>query len=132
MSKLAAPDWGPPNLQEETMQEITISFGGAVVAFIAAMGVPSAIMGLIVWTLKKRIDAKEHDQDEKNKAQQKLMVLLVQSTRASIALGEATAHAMQRGHTNGDMEVALKYASEVKHEQKNFLAEQGIHNLFDE
>ena len=89
-------------------------------------------MGLIVWALKKRIDSKDQDQEKKTKDQQKLMVLLVQSTRASIALGEATAHAMQRGHTNGDMEVALKYAADVKHEQKDFLAEQGIHNLFDE
>ena len=74
---------------------IQLDFGALVLAFIAAMGVPSAIMGLIVWALKKRIDAREKDQDEKNRAQQKLMVLLVQSTRASIALGEATAHAMR-------------------------------------
>lgn len=32
----------------------------------------------------------------------------------------------------GFMEAALKYAADVKHEQKDFLAEQGIHNLFDE
>lgn len=111
---------------------IQLDFGALVLAFIAAMGVPSAIMGLIVWALKKRIDAREKDQDEKNRAQQKLMVLLVQSTRASIALGEATAHAMQRGHTNGDTEAALEYAANVKHKQKQFLDEQGIHNLFDE
>lgn len=111
---------------------IEIDFWALVAAFVAAMGVPSAIMGLIVWFLKRRIDARDKDLEEKNKAQQKLMVLLVQSTRASIALGEATAHAMQRGHTNGDMEAALKYAADVKHEQKDFLAEQGIHNLFDE
>ena len=111
---------------------VQIDFGALVVAFIAAMGVPSAILGLIVWALKKRIDAREKDQEEKNRAQQKLMVLLVQSTRASIALGEATAHAMQRGHTNGDMEAALEYAADVKHKQKDFLAEQGIHNLFDD
>mgnify|MGYP005768540097 FL=1 len=109
-----------------------LDLGALVLAFIAAMGIPSAIMGLIVWVLKKRIDARDKDQDEKNKAQQKLMVLLVQSTRASIALGEATAHAMQRGHTNGDMEAALKYAADVKHSQKDFLAEQGIHNIFDD
>ena len=89
-------------------------------------------MGLIVWALKKRIDSKDQDQEKKTKDQQKLMVLLVQSTRASIALGEAAAHAMQRGHTNGDMEAALEYAANVKHEQKQFLDEQGIHNLFDE
>lgn len=111
---------------------VRIDLVALVVAFLAAMGVPSAIMGLIVWALKKRVDAREKDQDEKNQAQQRLMVLLVQSTRASIALGEATAHAMQRGHTNGDMEAALIYAADVKHKQKDFLAEQGIHNLFDE
>lgn len=111
---------------------VQLNLGALVLAFIAAMGVPSAVMGLIVWALKKRIDAREKDQDDKNRAQQRLMVLLVQSTRASIALGEATAHAMQRGHTNGDMEVALKYAADVKHSQKDFLAEQGIHNIFDD
>ena len=49
---------------------IQLDFGALVLAFIAAMGVPSAIMGLIVWALKKRIDAREKDQDEKNRAQQ--------------------------------------------------------------
>ena len=111
---------------------VQLNLGALVLAFIAAMGVPSAVMGLIVWALKKRIDAREKDQDEKNRAQQKLMVLLVQSTRASIALGEATAHAMQRGHTNGDMETALAYATDIKHKQKDFLAKQGIHALLDE
>lgn len=67
----------------------------------------------------------------KEQARQELILLLVQSTRASIALGEATAHAMQRGHTNGDTEAALAYATEVKHKQKDFLARQGIHALLD-
>lgn len=111
---------------------MTISIWGAVVAFFAAMGIPSAVMGLIVWAMKKRIDAKDKDQEKKNRDQQELMVLIVQSTRASIALGEATAHAMQRGYTNGDMEAALEYAANIKHKQKDFLAEQGIHNLFNE
>lgn len=111
---------------------VQIDLGALVVAFVAAMGIPSALMGFIVWKLERRIDAREKEQETKNSAQQKLMVLLVQSTRASIALGEATAHAMQRGHTNGDMEAALEYAANVKHEQKQFLDEQGIHNLFDE
>lgn len=111
---------------------VTIDFWAFCAAFLAAMGIPSAGMGLIVWGFKRRIDERDKAQEERNKAQQRLMVLLVQSTRASIALGEATAHAMQRGHTNGDMEAALEYAASVKHNQKAFLEEQGIHNLFDE
>lgn len=111
---------------------VQLNLGELALAFLAAMSIPSAIMGLIVWFLQRRITAREKEQDEKSQAQQRLMVLLVQSTRASIALGEATAHAMQRGHTNGDMEAALKYAADVKHSQKDFLAEQGIHNIFDD
>lgn len=111
---------------------VQLNLGEFALAFLAAMSIPSAIMGLIVWFLQRRITAREKEQDEKSQAQQRLMVLLVQSTRASIALGEATAHAMQRGHTNGDMEAALKYAADVKHSQKDFLAEQGIHNIFDD
>lgn len=117
------------------MQEITISFGGAVVAFIAAMGVPSAIMSLIVWRLKSRIEGKEKDQEERNSDQQELILLLIQSTRASIALGEATAKAVQRipdAHCNGDMRSAIEYATGVKHRQKEFLDKLGVKALLDE
>lgn len=100
--------------------------------FVVAMGVPSAITGLIVWRLKKSIESRDAEQLEKNKSQQELMLLLVQSTRASIALGEATAHALQRGHTNGDTEAALRYAAGVKHKQKEFLEQQGIHAIMEE
>lgn len=78
---------------------VEVSIGELLLAFVAAMGIPSAIMGLIVWRFKGHIEAREEAQAEKAKAQQDLFLLIVQSTRASIALGEATAHAMQRGHT---------------------------------
>ena len=110
---------------------VTASAGQLLLAFLAAMGIPGAIMGLIVWRIKGRFEERENELLGKEQARQELILLLVQSTRASIALGEATAHAMQRGHTNGDMEAALAYATEVKHKQKDFLARQGIHALLD-
>lgn len=110
---------------------VTASAGQLLLAFLAAMGIPGAIMGLIVWRIKGRFEEKENELLGKEQARQELILLLVQSTRASIALGEATAHAMQRGHTNGDMEAALAYATEIKHKQKDFLARQGIHALLD-
>ena len=70
-------------------------------------------------------------EEEHLKAQEELMVLLIRSTRASISLGEATAHALQRGHTNGDTESALAYALTIKQEQKDFLAKQGIHAMWE-
>ena len=110
---------------------VTASAGQLLLAFLAAMGIPGAIMGLIVWRIKGRFEERENELLGKEQARQELILLLVQSTRASIALGEATAHAMQRGHTNGDMEAALAYATEIKHTQKDFLARQGIHALLD-
>ena len=38
---------------------IQIDIGEMFLAFIAAMGIPSAIMGLVVWRLKGRIEEKE-------------------------------------------------------------------------
>lgn len=118
---------------------INITAGSLLAAFVAAMGIPSAIMGLIAWRIKARIKARERARDaaaaEKARAQQELVLILVQGTRASIALGEATARAVQRipdAHCNGDMHAALDYAVKIKHEQKDFLARQGIHALMDE
>lgn len=114
---------------------VQIEVGKLVMAFIVAMGIPSAVMGLIVWRLKGRIEDKEKAQDKKNEDQQELILILVQSTRASIALGEATAKAVQRipdAHCNGDMHSALEYATSIKHKQKEFLDRQGIHALLDD
>lgn len=57
-------------------------------------------------------------------------MLLVRSVRAAIALGEATATALKNGHANGETEAALQYAQKIKHEQKDFLTEQGIHAIY--
>ena len=119
---------------------IEITLGQAAAAFIVAMGVPSAITGFIVWNFERKISARDKKRDEKEKimrekakereeAREKLELCIVESTQAAIALGEATARAVQRipdAHCNGDMHAALKYAAEVKHNQKDFLAKQGI------
>lgn len=114
---------------------IQMDIRGFIVAFLAAMGIPSAIMGLIVWRLKGRIEDNEEAKEKKNTDQKELILILVQSTRAAIALGEATAKAVQRipdTHCNGDMHEALEYATSIKHEQKEFLDRQGISALLDD
>lgn len=101
---------------------------------LCVMSVPSAITGFCFWLLEKKIEKREKEQDEREKAREKNELLLIRSTGAAIALGEATAKAVQRipdAHCNGDMHDALEYATKVKHEQKDFLAEQGIRALYD-
>lgn len=114
---------------------VNLEAGQLLAAFVAAMGIPSAIMGFIVWKLEKRISKREKALEERESAQEELWLLLVQSTGAAIALGEATAKAVQRipdAHCNGDMHAALEYATKIKHSQKDFLAKQGIHSLLED
>lgn len=72
--------------------------------------------------------------EKQEQAREQLLISLIESTGAAIALGEATARAVQRipeAHCNGDMSSALKYAAKIKHKQKEFLAEQGVHAMVE-
>lgn len=116
-----------------------------VTAIVIAASIPSALTGFCFWIIENRIQKrakkredeekerrKEEERREKLREQQEL--LLVQGVGAAIALGEATAKAVQRipdAHCNGDMHAALDYAAKVKHEQKDFLARHGIEALYD-
>ena len=111
-----------------------VNVGQLLIAFVAAMGIPSAIMGIVVWKLERRITKSEKESEEREAARENLLVLIVQSSSAAIALGEATAKAVQRipdAHCNGDMHEALAYATGIKHKQKEFLTTKGIESLLD-
>lgn len=102
-------------------------------AFVAAMGIPSAITAFCFWLLQRRITKRESAQDEREKAREKNETLIIKGVGAAIALGEATAEAVQRipdAHCNGDMHAALEYARKVKHEHKEFMTEQSVHALY--
>ena len=125
----------------------------------AICGIPSAltvrIVGFLFWLLERRIAKQEEErvaQEEKlaaarEKQEQKLErerqnrdenrrefeKNLLATSNAALALGEATARAVQRipdAHCNGDMHAALNYAAKIKHEQRDFLTAHGIDNIF--
>lgn len=127
---------------------------------IAAMcGIPSAltvaIVGFFVWLLERSIVKRETARKEEEAKREKARAAedakleaervkqensrkafeknLLATSNAALALGEATARAVQRipdAHCNGDMHAALNYAAKIKHEQRDFLAAQGIDNIF--
>ena len=117
------------------------------VAFIAAVfgALPSATVAFCFWIIKQKLQKSEKTREEKEKqrrAEEKKReelreqqeLFLVQGVNAAIALGEATAKAVQRipdAHCNGDMHAALQYAAQVKHEQRDFLAKQGIIQIYE-
>jgi hypothetical protein len=115
-----------------------------LVALIVAMGVPSAITGFCFWlvehNIKKREEANKEERDkrqrltdERETAREKNEICMIRCVGAALALGEATAAAVQRipdAHCNGDMHEALEYAKKVKHEQKDFLTELGVKGIY--
>ena len=109
---------------------IELSVGG----LITLLGIPTAITAFCSWMLQRRITKREEAQEEREQAREQNEVLIIKGMGAAIALGEATAQAVQRipdAHCNGDMHAALEYATDIKHKQKDFLMEQGIQALWD-
>lgn len=125
--------------------EITLTVGQALWAFILALGIPSALTGFLVWNFERKITKREAKREkeqeerhkkeaEREKAREELQILTIQGVSAAIALGEATAKAVQRipdAHCNGDMHDALNYAIKIKHEQKDFLTRMGIASVVE-
>lgn len=93
-----------------------------------------AIIEALAARERKEVKKDREDEEKRQADQEKLLVLLIRSTGAAIALGEATAKAVQKipdAHCNGDMHAALEYATKIKHEQKEFLEKQGVHGVWE-
>ena len=114
--------------------KLTIAFDASEVILAFLGCIPSAVIGVIVWRAERRMEKRQKERDVKEEAREKNELLNVQATWAAVALAEATARAVQRipdAKCNGDMHAALEYAAKVKHDQKDFLAKQGIHALHE-
>lgn len=104
------------------------------------MGVPSAITGLLVWWFKRYIDKQDSKREEEEKERkareentERLMLLIMHTSRANNILATATAKAVQRipdAHCNGDMKEALERAAEIQKEEQQFLIDQGVKRIF--
>lgn len=106
-----------------------------ILAFVAAMGIPSAITGMAVWWLKKQMDKRDAALDEKEKNTERMILLIAQNSRATYTVAEATAKAVQRipdANCNGDMTEALTKAKKLQMEEQQFLIDQGIKRIFGE
>ena len=104
-----------------------------IIAFIIAMGLPSAFMGFLVWWLKRYIDKKESKKEEHDKNVEKMILLIAQNGRATYTVAKATAIAVQRipdAHCNGDMTEALGKAEKLQTEEQQFIIDQGMKRIF--
>ncbi len=105
-----------------------------MIDLLIAAGIPSAITGFLFWLLKRNIDKNEAKREEKENNTEQLMLMLINTSRSTNVLAEATAKAVQRipeAHCNGDMTAALAQAAKFQKEEQEFLTNQGIKNIFD-
>ena len=105
----------------------------------------SALVGFFFWLIQRNINQRDAEEQRRRTARQQELdqreqvryqheLYMMKSIDAAIALGEATARAVQRipdAHCNGDMHAALNYAQRVKHDRKDFLNEQALHIIAD-
>lgn len=103
-------------------------------SFILTMGIPSAICGLIVWYLKRTIEANERKREEHDRDIKNMMLMIIKTGKANYVLSTATAKAVQRipdAHCNGDMTSALAEAAAIQEEENAFLVDQGMKRVFE-
>lgn len=106
----------------------------AIHEFLLSAGVYAGICGFMFWMLKRYIDKRDKEKEEREQNTEKLMLMMMQTGRATNVLAEATARAVQRipdAHCNGDMTAALAEAAKIQNEEKEFLMDQGIKHIFE-
>jgi len=57
-------------------------------------GVPSAVTGFLFWLIKKEINKNEAKREEREKNTEKLMLMIMNTSRSTNILAEATARAV--------------------------------------
>lgn len=107
---------------------IELSVGG----LLTLLGIPTAITSLGLWLLQRRISKREAVQDAREAAREQNEVLLIQNTRAALALAEATAVAVQRipdAIATGTCTPPLNTPAK-SNMPKGFLTEQGVKAIY--
>ena len=100
---------------------------------IIAAGIPSAVMTVLVWWLKRYIDKQEKKREDREKNTEEFMLFVMKNSRATYFLADATARAVQRipeAHCNGDMKAALEEAAKIQKAEKDFMFDQGVKRIF--
>lgn len=102
---------------------------------LVLFAIPSSITGLFGWWVKKKIDQQEERQLEREKNQEKLMVMMMNSTKANSIGIQAVARAVQRipdAHANGDIDSAIEEMNQLQKAEDNFLTEQGVKHILND
>ena len=101
----------------------------------AAASIPSAVMGLIFWLLQKKIERMEETRNEKERQQEALQIIILDSLNGCIRLSRAVSVAVARipdARCNGDIRSALADIVETVRRQQEMIMKAGIHDILHE
>lgn len=105
-----------------------------VVELLLLFGIPSAITGLAVWWMKRKVEQNEKKNQEQQQNIEALIMMIVQSSKANQIGITAIAKAVQRipdAHCNGDMTAALAEMETIQQKEKQFLIDKGLKYIFE-
>ena len=107
---------------------------GTFWTILLSVGFPSAVVGGVVAfcfnRIEKKIEAERTAREEQEGKRREYERFQVKMLTATAKLCESNAIALQNGKCNGETHAALAYLKEVKHDQRDFLVNQGIDHLF--
>ena len=96
---------------------------------LLSIGVPSAIVGVMVHRVEKKLDKQEKIREQKENARQNHEVIMIELTVSALSLAQSTAEAVQRipdAGCNGEMQVSLNKAKESLEKYREFERTQTI------
>ena len=105
------------------------------IEIIKLFGIPGAVTGVIIWVWQRRMDKRDAAKERREQNREKMELFSLQELMAVSAISCATAEAVQRipdAHCNGEVTAALEYERSIRHKQRDFLEELGIHALHDD
>lgn len=105
-----------------------------IAQLIAVFGIPTAITGIAVWFMKRRIEKNEAKSKEHESNLESLVLMMMQTSRANTVGITAIAKAVQRipdAHCNGDMTEALAEMEAIQKKEQQFIIDKGIKYIFE-
>lgn len=97
---------------------------------LLAIGLPSALIGLLIRRIEKRLDREREEREEHEKSRREYESYQIHMLTAVAKLSEANSIALKNGKCNGETSAALEYLREEKHNQRDFLIKHGLEHLF--
>ena len=91
----------------------------------------SVVIGMLLWYFQNRLKKSESKRQTRESCLEEFYSLTLNTTIASVVLGEVTAQAVRDGHANGELQNALDAAKEVKEDYQKFIRKQSIKNIIN-